>query len=244
MMADRVPLFPIEIWNWGIKNVSGILREKPAEIVRINLLPREEASVTERGIEFRSLHYDCDLARQEGWYIEARQRGRRKITISYDPRSVNQIYYLRNDGQQFESCTLLDTDSMFLNHDWDEVKDQQVVNRKAAESSRTKEMQSEAEYQTVIGAITKEGQEQTRPAAKPQSKKTRLGNMRANRHEDRQRERRSQSWTHGEKAAVKQGMRQRQPNPVASTEDEYVGPPSYVAPLKQQLVERESNDSE
>jgi hypothetical protein len=243
MMADRVPLLPIEIWNWGIQNISGILREKPGDIIRINLLPRGEASITEKGIAFRSLHYDCDLARQEGWYIEARQNGRRKITISYDPRSANLIYYFRNDNQQFESCTLLDMDSMFANHDWDEVKDQQVASRKVAESSRTSELQAEAEYQTAIGAITKEGLEQTRSSAKELSKTARLRNMRVNRHAERQRERREQSWTHSERAAERQENPQPQQNLGRSIEEEYVGPPSYAGPLKQQVEERERNDT-
>jgi len=242
MMADQVDAIPIDLWNWGIKNVQGIMREKPSDIVRINLMPLEEASITERGIEFRSLHYDCDQARQEGWFTRVQRR--RKITISYDPRSVNQIFYLQNNGEKYETCKLLDMDSMFLNRDWDEVKDQRVVDRMAVESMRTRELQSDAEYQTAVSAILKEAEEQTRSAARDQSKSARVKNMRANRHEDRQRERSTQAWTIGEKVGTIPTEPQTSEIHSEPTEDEYIGPPSYAALIRQQMAERDNDDSD
>ena len=39
MIADKVPLVPVHIWNWGIKNKSGSLLEMPREIIRRHLMP-------------------------------------------------------------------------------------------------------------------------------------------------------------------------------------------------------------
>lgn len=40
-VADHVPLKPINLWNWGKKNRSGLLKFMPQHDVRINLLPRK-----------------------------------------------------------------------------------------------------------------------------------------------------------------------------------------------------------
>jgi hypothetical protein len=238
MMADHVPPIPIELWNWGIKNQIGILREKPPDIVRINLLPREEARITERGIEFRSLHFDCDQGRKEGWFIDARMHGRRKITVSYDPRCVNQIFYFRNNGQEYETCDLMEMDSMFLNHDWEEVRNQRVANRLLVASVRSRELQHDAEYETESQAIVQQAREQNLTATKEMSKSAKIKNMRANRHEDRQRERRTQAWTVGEKVGTVPPAPQQIEIPNELPEEEYVGPPSFTDQLERQLNER------
>jgi hypothetical protein len=52
MIADHVPRYPLDIWRWGIRNSSGHLRSLPREIVRLNLLPRKQVSITPHGIHF------------------------------------------------------------------------------------------------------------------------------------------------------------------------------------------------
>jgi hypothetical protein len=45
LAADGVPAVPIDLWEWGIPNRSGQLRQYPEEMVRFGLLPVTEATV-------------------------------------------------------------------------------------------------------------------------------------------------------------------------------------------------------
>lgn len=109
-IKDAVDLYPQDLWNWGIKNRSGYLRTIPREIVRLNLLPRKMVSVTTQGIHFeKEIYYTCDIARQEGWFERARNRGSWKIEVAYDPRNLDNIYSAkkrsRNRFLSFNACS-------------------------------------------------------------------------------------------------------------------------------------------
>jgi hypothetical protein len=81
---------PINLWNRGIATRSGLLTRYPFEHVREQLLPRDTASVTEHGIEFKGCLYTCDEALALGWFGQART-GRFKVDVAYDPRLVDNI---------------------------------------------------------------------------------------------------------------------------------------------------------
>ena len=65
LAADNIPTVPIDLWNWGISNRSGSLRQYPEELVRFSLLPVEDATVTLNGIRLRGLFYTCQRALEE-----------------------------------------------------------------------------------------------------------------------------------------------------------------------------------
>ena len=108
MFEANIEKIPIKIWNYGVKNMRGMLREMPDEIIKINLLPQAEASVTPKGVLFNKLLYASDYALKEGWFQRARSNGNWKITVSYDPRDLTNIYFLEDDGKGFKKLTLLD----------------------------------------------------------------------------------------------------------------------------------------
>ena len=74
MIQDYVEPYPIDLWNWGIRNRAGHLRKVSPDILKLNLLRTTEASVTYRGIRFEGLFYSCDLALKEQWFIRSRKR--------------------------------------------------------------------------------------------------------------------------------------------------------------------------
>ncbi len=108
MIRDRVPAVPVELWNWGIANRSGRLRQYPADLVRLSLLPHDNATVTERGIRLFGLYYSCTLAIKEHWFERARQVRNWRIVVSYDPRCMDDIWLQGESGQpHFIPCTLM-----------------------------------------------------------------------------------------------------------------------------------------
>jgi hypothetical protein len=83
-------------------------RQEAADIIRLNLLHRAEATVTAKGICFRHpevkigyrLRYTCELALLQQWFIKARIQGTWRIPIAYDPRTPQTIYLLLNGGNR------------------------------------------------------------------------------------------------------------------------------------------------
>lgn len=120
MIKDDVPSIPKDIWDWGIKN-KGSSRCFSEKVIMLNLMPKDRASITERGIKFKNMYYSCEEAVKEGWYEEARRKGRFYKEISYDPRNIDKIYIRVNKGRDFITCRLLDESSIYKNKSIDEV---------------------------------------------------------------------------------------------------------------------------
>ena len=98
---------PLDLWEFGIRYRSGGLMSASRDKVRYTLLPKEEASLTEKGIAFHGMFYTCDEALEEEWFARARIMGRTKLNVAYDPASMAHIYLMRDDGR-FMQCARID----------------------------------------------------------------------------------------------------------------------------------------
>ena len=108
VVRDRVPLVPAHLYAWGRVNRSGDSRRYSPEQVKFELMPDDDATVTQRGIRFRKAFYTCQRAEDELWFDRARQKGSWKVRVSYDPRCMDNIYL--HDGERqgaFDVCSLL-----------------------------------------------------------------------------------------------------------------------------------------
>lgn len=99
MRAMGVLPVPRDLWNFGLTYRSGALMSLPREKVRFTLLPKEEASVTERGLAFHGMFYTAPEAEQENWFSYARIQGRTKATVAYNPCSTASVYMMLPDGR-------------------------------------------------------------------------------------------------------------------------------------------------
>ncbi|MGB9992470.1 Mu transposase C-terminal domain-containing protein [Massilia sp. SM-13] len=86
-------LAPLQLWEWGLRQRGGALRQYPEETVRCCLLPTEEAMVTPDGICLHGLYYSCAHALAERWFERARQR-RWPVRVAYDASDRSLIYLL------------------------------------------------------------------------------------------------------------------------------------------------------
>lgn len=143
MIAGDVDPIPRELWNWGISNRSGMLRTIKEDIVKLNLLPTENATVTEAGIKLKNLRYNCDIAMKEHWFEKARNKGTWKEEISYDPRNMDSVYIRTENGRSFEKCYLINTER-YGNKTLDEI-----IYLDACEKQR-KQMKSQSKLQGKV----------------------------------------------------------------------------------------------
>ena len=75
MVLDGVAPIPVEVWEWGIARRSGRLVAFPDDFVKLCLLPRETATVTEYGVRFEGCYYSSEALVARHWLEKARQHG-------------------------------------------------------------------------------------------------------------------------------------------------------------------------
>lgn len=233
MIADQVPRYPLDIWEWGIRNRSGYLHTFPRDIVRLNLLPRKCVSVTPQGIHFGGeLYYTCDLALREGWFDRARIRGHWKVEVAYEMRSVDYVYLPLDGGTRLEMCHLTGASRRFLGRDWHELTDQFERESQAEEAARTRKHQSSAKLHAQKAQILSEATEKTQAALAAtggKSKSARRRGIRDNRAAARAAERAQNAWTLGSNEAE---VVTNAATPERHSEDEYIPSPSKVAQIR------------
>ena len=113
MRQLHVKPIPLEVWNFGIRYMSGGLRTMDREEVRYHLLPKGEASITKQGIRFDNRYYSCEQAEQGKWYDISRTDSSWKVTAAYDPRDAGMIYISPSAGGNPIECHLLDKDRIY-----------------------------------------------------------------------------------------------------------------------------------
>lgn len=158
MIADDVECVPREIWNWGIENRSGKLRNVPEDIVKLHLMPSDMATVTPRGIKFKNLYYGSPLMLKERWTEKARMNGTWKIEVCFDPRNMNYIYIKDKNGISFEKCYLLDHQERYKDKTLDEIQNLLALEKLEQKKNADSEAQAKAELITEIQRIVEEAQ--------------------------------------------------------------------------------------
>ena len=106
LIRNGIKAIPRDLWNYGMQFQSGTLRIVPQDELYRILLPKDTASVTERGICFRELYYTCELAEKELWFDKAKIAGRWRIAITYDPTCLDHIFFSTDEGRLI-TCNLL-----------------------------------------------------------------------------------------------------------------------------------------
>lgn len=152
MIQDNITPTPINIWKWGIRHRSGLLKQVSRDEIRINLMPSKKAYVTGEGVAFNNMRYSSEEAIQSGWFEEAR-KGRWSVIAHYDPRDVEHIYI---DNKKFR---LVDEDKRFASFRIEEIQEQQLVMETQISELKTKERQrtidTDVEIKNIIEIETK-----------------------------------------------------------------------------------------
>jgi putative transposase len=185
MYREYVDPIPTRLWEWGMENKSGFLRESTPYKIKTALMPHGVATVTEEGIRFNGMYYSCPIATGGQWFVEARNRGKWQVDIIYDPRKTDVIYLISKDKNKIEACELLD--ETFKNRRLEEVLDLMALEKIRSKESQEKLPQAKAALQAEISAITKEAEKKTKLARESSnlSKTKLLNNIRPNRLHDK-----------------------------------------------------------
>jgi hypothetical protein len=219
-IADHVPLKPINLWSWGKKNRSGLLRFMPQNDVRINLLPRKQLTISRYGIHFeKDIYYECPSS--------IKSRGKlNKITIAHDPRSMDYIYLLSefNNGEII-SCPLTPSSKLYLGRDYQEIDDLFTLQCQDNEIDQTRQLQTKAIFQANASHIIKKAQisKQNQSSSDYESNASKLRSIRQNRADERNYERSIDPWFSEDQSSTIRQLTDGK----AIADDEYVPAPDY-----------------
>lgn len=186
MIADEVEPYPLNLYLWGLANRSGRQRERDPESIRINLLPEGDASITATGIMFKKLNFTCGLETSEGWRLRARNVGRSKIKVAYDPRWTDIIYLRLGDGSPSIPC-YLDPKSPFVGCDWREVDEYYEQKGLASAHAVPRRLQASSDFQATVQHYvdtSKKKTEKARSEFPQESKRAVVRNMRGRKNEE------------------------------------------------------------
>jgi len=183
IIENSVNQIPIELWNWGIVNRTGSLKKISTENIKIALLPEDIGVVTEKGIRYKNIYYECSDAIRLGWFVTARLNGRWNIDIKYDPRNLNYILiYIDN---HYTWCNKTDEsnvkyDGWFL----EEVEKTQESNTRKSAMYQEENLKNSIIYQNEIKDVIEKA-ENDKKIVSINKQKINIKNIKENKKQER-----------------------------------------------------------
>ncbi|WP_160679334.1 Mu transposase C-terminal domain-containing protein [Clostridium sp. C8-1-8] len=179
MLRDNLVAIPSQLWNWGIENKKGRLRLADRELLRLNVLPKGRASISRAGIRFKGLYYGSQKAIEEQWFIKSKVRS---LEVVYDPRNMNNIYILKDDGRRFEACHLLEPSMQYKDCILEEIIYNLELISELRELEKNKQNQLSLDLDSEIEKIVKAAKKESiKEIDRSVSKNKKLQGIKSNR---------------------------------------------------------------
>ncbi|MGP9676907.1 MULTISPECIES: integrase catalytic domain-containing protein, partial [unclassified Halomonas] len=192
-MPNDMALTPLNIWNWGIQNRTGRLRTASEEALRIALLPRQKAFLSDLGVSCFGAYYTSKELLGSGWL---HRNGDRRITdlqAAYDPAVADHIYLFPEKGSsEYWVCSLTDRSRQYRGKSMWELWVSQEEQRKATSAAKVAETTSKRDLESLVSKTLKDA-ERSRPVLPKQSKAETIRGIRDNRRQERDAQRAEQT---------------------------------------------------
>jgi len=235
MIEDGVEPYPAQLWRWGLQNSNATPRQISEERVLATLLPSDEGTITPRGIEFKGLHYTCDLAEHDQWFVRYKRRSGR-VPLTWNPENPQQIYLRLNEGRDIVPCQLVDRarENNLGEADWFEILDHAAAKSMGDKQAQLQDLIREIPYDRHADQIIQQETQLSELAQQGQTKNSRLGGM---------------TQARAVEARVDQVHRASTAliTDTGSSSDEddndYIPPPSYTPLLQPPTTPQESPDA-
>lgn len=228
MIRDRVDAFPIDLWEWGMEHRTGHLQTRPQDLIRMNLLPKGEATASGAGLRFNGLLYRCEEDLSPDWFI--RKPGKKQLTlpVSYYPPCVETIYLRLDRGTKLVPCHLRAEEALYKTREWYEKQDDDARRDAASKSAQTRVRSVTANFHRQQTALIEVATAQKSPAIEQMSDAQRVKDIRPNRETERTKER--------EAHAMRLGVRSEERSSIGAVSegaiDNQTEASSYVPPSR------------
>lgn len=196
MIREGVLESPNEIWKWGVKNRSGMLKRYKRDLLQFALMHTAEAKVTASGFEFYGRNYMSGDVTERNWFSKARN-GTWRVRVSYDPRCLDEILlHDAHERRRFKALRLIAEDSEEFGLSLQEV----LAKRKQANSNRAAHkhpaLQRTLEAEQAIEDIVSEARKRMEAlGADNRSKAERTSEIRPNAEVERRARQKEEKFT-------------------------------------------------
>lgn len=233
-VPNDLPYNPLMLWDWGIQYRTGRLRRPNADIVKVNLLPHTEATVTEKGLKLFNCYYTCKEALDWGWF-EGNYKGPKKVTVAYDLFSANVIYLRPNDSYaSFVEAALAPRSRAFQNLTMWEVWIRNDINADVAATSKLKSRAGSVNLVSDLEEIASRSKSALPTDIKP-TKAEKVTGINDNKRLERQKERVKK---------YEPNATDNQPDNVTSLVDEKPKSKSYKLPTRLKDILKGNDDDD
>jgi len=216
-MPPDLEMTPLSLWNWGIQHRTGRLRAASEEAIRISLLPRTKATVSELGISVFGVYYTSKEVLEQGWLHRSKEvRRPQGLQAAYDPASADTIYLFPNpDSNEHWTCRLTQRSREFNGASFWDVWQIKNAQKKAIAKGKLREDEARRKHErfvqdTISKAI------QRAPSTNGVSNTERIREIRTNRENEKKDERQQRS----QKNRQKPKQAKANPIPFKGTETE------------------------
>ena len=204
-MPVDLPSIPVQLWNWGLQHRTGRLRKADTESVRISLLPRDQATVSENGICLFGLYFSSPEVLESGWMHRSNNSNRPdKVTVAYDPNDANEIYLFYKSGSlEHWGCRLTDLSREFRDCSFWEVWNKQNAKKKVESEQHLNADKTRAVHEKRVENIISSAIKSTpKPTATNTERLANVGKARSEQLEKERAKRRSTSETPNQTAQI------------------------------------------
>ena len=188
-LPHDLPAVPMALWNWGIQHRTGKLRTASDQAVYVALLPREKATLSNRGLKIFGVTYTCPELYEKGWLHRQNTINRPKfLYAAYDPSNAEKIYvFYEQSSLKYWEATISDYSREFKGYSFWEVWQINSVQKKTFEKQNIKNNLAQSELEQKIMDIIQQASSET--PLSTQSQKSRISEIRSNRTHEKELER-------------------------------------------------------
>ncbi|MGB5885321.1 MAG: Mu transposase C-terminal domain-containing protein [Acinetobacter venetianus] len=188
-LPHDLPAVPMALWNWGIQHRTGKLRTASDQAVYVALLPREKATLSNRGLKIFGVTYTCPELYEKGWLHRQNTINRPKfLYAAYDPSNAEKIYvFYEQSSLKYWEATISDYSREFKGYSFWEVWQINSVQKKTFEKQNIKNNLAQSELEQKIMDIIQQASSET--PLPTQSQKSRISEIRSNRSHEKELER-------------------------------------------------------
>ena len=188
-LPHDLPAVPMALWNWGIQHRTGKLRTASDQAVYVALLPREKATLSNRGLKIFGVTYTCPELYEQGWLHRQNTINRPKfLYAAYDPSNAEKIYvFYEQNSLRYWEATISDYSREFKGYSFWEVWQINSVQKKTIEKQNIKNNLAQSELEQKIMDIIQQASSET--PLSTQSQKSRISEIRSNRTHEKELER-------------------------------------------------------
>ncbi|MGK0272767.1 MAG: hypothetical protein ACI88H_003443 [Cocleimonas sp.] len=137
-MPEDLAMTPISLWNWGLQNRTGKLRNASEEAIKIALLPQTDVTCSPLGIKALGIYFTSSEILDQGWLHRGKSVKRpQNLKAAYDPRTANQIYlFPEKNNNKYWICKLSDRSREFIDCTFWEVEKVQLEQKQVISKSK------------------------------------------------------------------------------------------------------------